>query len=169
MITLEYSQIGITPRMSPATKHVQKSLQTLLSMRSPWVGSLALLAPAHGFVAQPAVGRGGASMLQTFVRPQAAGLRTAVSSQGWRHEGLRLQRAAPRAVSAAAGTRMMAGGGGDGARAKKEKVKKPESYYKKTVILPQTAFEQVRFAVVLWAYDDAALSALPPSHVSMIM
>lgn len=87
-------------------------------------------------------------MLQTFVRPQAAGLRTAASSQGWRHESLRLRRAAPRAVSAAAGTRMMTGGGGDGAKAKKEKVKKPESYYKKTVILPQTAFEQVRFALV---------------------
>ena len=117
-------------------------------MRSPWVGSLALLAPAHGFVAQSAVGRGGTSMLQGFVRPQAAGLRTAVSSQGWRHEGLRLQRAAPRAVSAAAGTRMMAGGGGDGAKAKKEKGKKPESYYKKTVILPQTAFEQVRLGLL---------------------
>lgn len=58
-----------------------------------------------------------------------------------------MQRAAPRAVSAAAGTRMMAGGGGDGAKAKKEKVKKPESYYKKTVILPQTAFEQRANAV----------------------
>lgn len=118
-------------------------------MRSPWVGSLALLAPAHGFVAQSAVGRGGTSMLQAFVRPQAAGLRTAASSRGWGHEGLRLQRAAPRAVSAAAGTRMMTGGaGGDGTKAKKEKVKKPESYYKKTVILPQTAFEQVRFVLL---------------------
>lgn len=96
---------------SDQTLATLNSLQTLLSMRSPWVGSLALLAPAHGFVAQSAVGRGGSSMLQAFVRPQAAGLRTAASAQGWRHEGLRLQRAAPRAVSAAAGTRMMAGGG----------------------------------------------------------
>lgn len=138
-------------------------------MRSPWVGSLALFAPAHGFVAQSAVGRGGTSMLQAFVRPQAAGLRTAASSRGWRHEGLRLQRAAaPRAVSAAAGPRMMAGGGGDGAKAKKEKVKKPESYYKKTVILPQTAFEQVRFALCL-LYDASvcalrAIRCLPLEH-----
>lgn len=137
-------------------------------MRSPWVGSLALLAPAHGFVAQSAIGRGGTPMLQAFVRPQAAGLRTAASSRGWRHEGLRLQRAAPpRAVSHAAGPRMIAGGGGDGAKAKKEKVKKPESYYKKTVILPQTAFEQVRVGLC-FVYDASVVcalySALPPSR-----
>lgn len=127
-------------------------------MRSPWVGSLALLAPANGFLAQPVVLRGGSTMLHAFVRPSAGAVR-AVSSGGWRKDSLRLgqlQRVAPMRQSAAVGgTRMMAGGGGGGGgggegggkQAKKAKVKKPESYYKQTVILPQTGFEQVRVRV----------------------
>lgn len=115
-------------------------------MRSPWVGSLALLAPAHGFMAQSSVVRGGTSMLQAFARPSTGGIRS-VSSRGWRDETLRLQRVAPRVLPNASGVRM-AGGGGGGGQAKKEKVKKPESYYKQTVILPQTSFEQVRVGLV---------------------
>lgn len=89
-------------------------------------------------------------MLQAFVRPSAGGVR-GLSSRGWRQQSLRLQQlqrvAAPRQSVAAGGVRMMAGGGGGGEgggkQAKKVKVKKPESYYKQTVILPQTGFEQV--------------------------
>eukprot|EP00903_Cladosiphon_okamuranus_P011908 g11184.t1 len=119
-------------------------------MRSPWVGSLALLAPAHGFVAPSAAVRNSPSMLQAFVRPSAAGV-SALSSRGRRQHSLRLQQlqrvaAAPRQSAAVGGVRMMAGGGGGGEgggkQAKKAKPKKPESYYKQTVILPQTGFEQ---------------------------
>lgn len=106
-------------------------------------------------------------MLETFVRPSAGGIR-ALSSRGWRQKSLRLQQlqqrvAPPRQSVTAGGVRMMAGvgGGGDGGGkpAKKVKVKKPESYYKQTVILPQTGFEQV---------SDVALTRLPlamaPQH-----
>lgn len=93
-------------------------------------------------------------MLQAFVRPSAGGVR-------WRQQSLRLQqlqRVAPlRQSVAVGGVRMMAGGGGGGEgggkAVKKVKVKKPESYYKQTVILPQTGFEQV---------SEVALTRLPP-------
>eukprot|EP00752_Nemacystus_decipiens_P006878 g6179.t1 len=93
-------------------------------------------------------------MLQAFVRPSAGGVR-AVSSRGWRQQSLRLQQlqrvASPRQSVAVGGVRMMAGGGGSGdgggKQPKKVKVKKPESYYKQTVILPQTGFEQRANAV----------------------
>lgn len=141
-------------------------------MRSPWVGSLALLAPAHGFVAPSAVVRGSNPMLQAFMRPSAGvGGARALSSQAWRWQAQslrlqqqqQLQRVAPRqkkstTAQQVGSVRMMmakggGGGGGDGGGGakggnkpakKKEKVKKPESYYKQTVILPQTGFEQVR-------------------------
>ncbi len=114
---------------------------------------LALGQPVHGFVAQSAVVRGSPSMLQAFARPSAGGLR-ALSSRAWRQQGLRLQqpqRVVPlgqRRSVAVGGVKMMAGGGGGGEAggkaANKAKAKKPESYYKQTVILPQTGFEQVR-------------------------
>lgn len=136
---------------------------TLLLMRSPWVGSLALLAPAHGFVTQSAAVRGSPAMLQAFVRPSASGGGVrAVSSRAWRwQESLKLQqhqqvqRVSPlqkksTTVQQGGGVRlMMAKGGGGGGGEKsgnkpaKKKAKKPESYYKQTVILPQTGFEQV--------------------------
>lgn len=135
---------GVVCMMSPTAdcfRHTHTA-RCCVSMRSPWVGSLALLAPAHGFVAQSSAGRGGMSMLKAFVRPSAGGART-VSSAGWKHEGLRAQQqVAPRALSTGCRIRM-ATGGGEGGKAKKEKVKKPESYYKQTVILPQTEFQQV--------------------------
>lgn len=116
-------------------------------MRSPWVGSLALLAPAHGFVAPSSIGRSGISMLQALVRPPASIGSRAASSRCWsRQSGLRLQRSTPSALPNAGSLRMAGGGGGGGgggSKEKKEKVKKPESYYKKTVILPQTEFQQV--------------------------
>lgn len=135
-----------------------------LLMRSPWVGSLALLAPAHGFVAQSVIVRGSPKMLQAFVRPSASGVR-AVSSRAWRQESVRLQplqrvaRLPQQSTAVVGDVRMMAsgagaGGGGGKAAAKKQKAKKPESYYKKTVILPQTGFEQVRecpWADEVWA------------------
>lgn len=115
-------------------------------MRSPWVGSLALLAPAHGFVAQPSLNRGSISMLQMFARPSASAVRT-LSSRGWKQDRL-LRPAGAAGVKTVPKARAvrMAGdgnGGGGGAKGKKEKVKKPESYYKQTVILPQTEFQQV--------------------------
>lgn len=105
-------------------------------------------------------------MLQTFVRPSSAGGIRALSSRGWRQQSLRLRQLQRvdlvRQSVAVGGVRMVAGkgGGGEGGAkaAKKVKVKKPESYYKQTVILPQTGFEQVR---------EVALTRLPlPSLVA---
>lgn len=112
-------------------------------MRSPWVGSLALLAPAHGFVAHPVVsGRGGTAMLQAFTRP-ASSVRALAAGGTWRQQ-LRLQQGV-RGLPHACAVRMAGGGGGGGGGGgKAKKAKKPESYYKQTVILPQTEFQQVR-------------------------
>lgn len=134
-------------------------------MRSPWIGSLAFLAPARGFLVQHSaaaavVGGGGAgcggtgsAMLQAFVRPTGtvgavraiAGRR---STGGWRqHAEVGRQRAHVSDVRA-----LSMGGGGGGGGAKQKKAKKPDSYYKNTVMLPQTAFEQV--CVLVWCTDS---------------
>ncbi|CAN0388090.1 unnamed protein product, partial [Ectocarpus sp. 12 AP-2014] len=78
--------------------------------------------------------------------------------RAWRQESVRLQQLQrvarlPQPAAVVGDVRMMAsgagvgGGGGGKAAAKKQKPKKPESYYKKTVILPQTGFEQRANAV----------------------
>lgn len=125
--------------------------RVLCPMRSPWIGSLALLAPTRGFLVHHPVsaaatggaGGGGARsssthMLQTFVRP----LGTA-GGTGSRHNAVwRLHSRVPiaRALSMKGGG---GGGGGGAGGAKEKKGKKPDSYYKHTVILPQTEFQQV--------------------------
>lgn len=114
------------------------------SMRSPWVGSLALLAPAHGFVSQSMVSRGNILMLQAFARPVSTSAFRA-ATRGWSQRTVKLRRIAPHGGVARTASGPSGGsGGGGGDQAKKNKPKKPESYYKNTVILPQTDFQQVR-------------------------
>lgn len=121
-------------------------------MRSPWVGSLALLAPARGFLAHYSAGgvrSGGSAMMQGFVRPTAGCVRAVSDGAGrWQHHAVRL-RHRPRVPTGCAvrmkgsGGGGAAGGGSGGVGAKPKKEKKPDSYYKHTVILPQTEFQQV--------------------------
>ena len=116
------------------------------SMRSPWVGSLALLAPAHGFVSQPMISRSNMLMLQAFAMPMSTSAFRAAATRGWSQRTVKLRRIAPHGGVARTASGPAGGGsGGSGDQAKKNKPKKPESYYKNTVILPQTDFQQVRY------------------------
>lgn len=123
---------------------------TTCPMRSPWVGSLALLAPARSFLAHSSVAASGDnSMLQAFVRPATtAGVR-AIAGGAWR-QYVR-QRCRP-SICSVSTLRMKSGGESGakngnanpgGANPKEKARKKVDSYYKQTVILPQTEFQQV--------------------------
>lgn len=161
---------GTWSKPAMAAQHSRQGTEQLpfcYPMRSPWIGSLALLAPTRGFLvhhssAVAAVGggeaRGGGAgnvMLQAFVRPTGTlcavrGIVGRSSTGGWRqHAAVCSQRArvsSARAPSMGGGGSGSGGGGGGGGGrggVKGKKAKKPDSYYKNTVMLPQTAFEQV--------------------------
>ena len=147
-------------------------------MRSPWVGSLALLVPTHGFAVQSMSSRSGNLMLQSFARLALTSAFRTATSRGLRQPGLRLGRIAPyvggiRTASSSSGVRMASspGGGGGGGieKSKKNKPNKPESYYKNTVILPQTDFQQVRVGPLLLRPSGEVLNnGLPPSLTSTL-
>lgn len=117
------------------------------SMRSPWVGSLALLAPARGFLTHSSATSGGSySMQQTLARPATTGVRAIAG--GWRQQARLRHRPC---VANASPLCMKAGGNkvsaSEGNRKPKKSKEKVESYYKNTVILPQTQFQQVGVGV----------------------